>query len=131
MPHSTIFFFFFNDTATTEIYTLSLHDALPIFGSRNAILLDHLVAPLPDLLLRQPFFREPMAALDDLVGVRGDAVRGRVRADLERAADADDVARRDAEDLDVVEARVGEPLPHAQDLAEPVGRFGRHPDAAA
>src|SRR6266581_7831362 len=26
-----IFFFFFNDTATTEIYTLSLHDALPIF----------------------------------------------------------------------------------------------------
>src|SRR5256885_8171066 len=26
------FFFFFNDTATTEIYTLSLHDALPIFG---------------------------------------------------------------------------------------------------
>src|SRR5258708_24479107 len=28
----TFFFFFFNDTATTEIYTLSLHDALPIFG---------------------------------------------------------------------------------------------------
>src|SRR5689334_24054185 len=27
---SLIFFFFFNDTATTEIYTLSLHDALPI-----------------------------------------------------------------------------------------------------
>src|SRR5271167_5122321 len=27
-----IFFFFFNDTATTEIYTLSLHDALPISG---------------------------------------------------------------------------------------------------
>src|SRR3989441_11082585 len=25
------YFFFFNDTATTEIYTLSLHDALPIF----------------------------------------------------------------------------------------------------
>src|SRR2546430_12132527 len=29
------FFFFFNDTATTEIYTLSLHDALPIFVSVN------------------------------------------------------------------------------------------------
>src|SRR2546427_7915333 len=29
-PFSFIFFFF-NDTATTEIYTLSLHDALPIF----------------------------------------------------------------------------------------------------
>src|SRR2546427_2225813 len=27
-----VFFFFFNDTATTEIYTLSLHDALPISG---------------------------------------------------------------------------------------------------
>src|SRR5256886_7566758 len=27
---SAFFFFFFNDTATTEIYTLSLHDALPI-----------------------------------------------------------------------------------------------------
>src|SRR5260370_23145391 len=26
--------FFFNDTATTEIYTLSLHDALPIYASR-------------------------------------------------------------------------------------------------
>src|SRR2546430_8974263 len=28
--NSVCFFFFFNDTATTEIYTLSLHDALPI-----------------------------------------------------------------------------------------------------
>src|SRR2546430_4978211 len=28
------FFFFFNDTATTEIYTLSLHDALPISPGR-------------------------------------------------------------------------------------------------
>src|SRR2546430_56183 len=27
---SSVFFFFFNDTATTEIYTLPLHDALPI-----------------------------------------------------------------------------------------------------
>src|SRR2546426_11861367 len=27
----TLLFFFFNDTATTEIYTLSLHDALPIW----------------------------------------------------------------------------------------------------
>src|SRR6266403_4591126 len=28
--YSSLSFFFFNDTATTEIYTLSLHDALPI-----------------------------------------------------------------------------------------------------
>src|SRR3989475_9096874 len=31
MSSSISFFFFFNDTATTEIYTLSLHDALPIY----------------------------------------------------------------------------------------------------
>src|SRR3712207_8203949 len=30
-------FFFFNDTATTEIYTLSLHDALPISRTRDII----------------------------------------------------------------------------------------------
>src|SRR5438093_3181961 len=32
---SLSFFFFFNDTATTEIYTLSLHDALPICARRT------------------------------------------------------------------------------------------------
>src|SRR5260370_11099377 len=32
-----VFFFFFNDTATTEIYTLSLHDALPIYPSRPSM----------------------------------------------------------------------------------------------
>src|SRR3712207_9433292 len=31
-----VYFFFFNDTATTEIYTLSLHDALPISTARSA-----------------------------------------------------------------------------------------------
>ena len=31
-------FFFFNDTATTEIYTLSLHDALPISDKDNCTL---------------------------------------------------------------------------------------------
>src|SRR6266849_2361080 len=33
-----MFFFFFNDTATTEIYTLSLHDALPIFRQSRQLL---------------------------------------------------------------------------------------------
>src|SRR5688572_32758076 len=33
MHQSRFSFFFFNDTATTEIYTLSLHDALPIFNA--------------------------------------------------------------------------------------------------
>src|SRR5438093_11060437 len=36
--HSSLFsFFFFNDTATTEIYTLSLHDALPILAGTLAV----------------------------------------------------------------------------------------------
>src|SRR5436309_16137870 len=34
-------FFFFNDTATTEIYTLSLHDALPIFDQQHAAAIGH------------------------------------------------------------------------------------------
>src|SRR5688572_32108281 len=37
---SYTFFFFFNDTATTEIYTLSLHDALPIYSSGNVYVAD-------------------------------------------------------------------------------------------
>src|SRR2546425_8522820 len=37
-------FFFFNDTATTEIYTLSLHDALPIF---RVTVLDSYVRGMP------------------------------------------------------------------------------------
>src|SRR3712207_9442221 len=57
---SIISFFFFNDTATTEIYTLSLHDALPIYGGarqaragrpvgsgQQADLLQHRPDPLP------------------------------------------------------------------------------------
>src|SRR3989449_8594622 len=38
-------FFFFNDTATTEIYTLSLHDALPILRESS---------PPPDISGREP-----------------------------------------------------------------------------
>src|SRR3712207_8309516 len=40
-------FFFFNDTATTEIYTLSLHDALPIFPRGDGRGPLHLPALLP------------------------------------------------------------------------------------
>src|SRR3712207_8056400 len=42
------FFFFFNDTATTEIYTLSLHDALPICGDLGVR------APVVGLCLPEP-----------------------------------------------------------------------------
>src|SRR3712207_5604544 len=37
MSVNSFFFFFFNDTATTEIYTLSLHDALPIYDRLLAL----------------------------------------------------------------------------------------------
>src|SRR5256885_6423772 len=37
MHDPCLFIFFFNDTATTEIYTLSLHDALPISGTGGTI----------------------------------------------------------------------------------------------
>src|ERR1039457_4716002 len=43
---SLIFFFFFNDTATTEIYTLSLHDALPIYPHFLALFGAHRAVPL-------------------------------------------------------------------------------------
>src|SRR5690554_7681844 len=36
---STFFFFFFNDTSPTEIYTLSLHDALPIYRYDRGVVL--------------------------------------------------------------------------------------------
>src|SRR5688572_33363502 len=47
---TSIFFFFsffFNDTATTEIYTLSLHDALPIFFKNNCSKVGLLTIELP------------------------------------------------------------------------------------
>src|SRR3989442_12706655 len=47
------FFFFFNDTATTEIYTLSLHDALPI-------------SPPPPSPTNDPF--DPANKVRDLLG---------------------------------------------------------------
>src|SRR2546430_15729820 len=53
------FFFFFNDTATTEIYTLSLHDALPIWveivdalGRRLELRLSHRAGAVDDLALQ-------------------------------------------------------------------------------
>src|SRR5258708_27338985 len=37
-PRYLLFVFFFNDTATTEIYTLSLHDALPIYNALGVLI---------------------------------------------------------------------------------------------
>src|SRR3712207_7268847 len=50
-------FFFFNDTATTEIYTLSLHDALPISGLERPP-----AARAPGAKSRPPAPRRPASA---------------------------------------------------------------------
>src|SRR5258706_439226 len=56
MSSPVFFFFFFNDTATTEIYTLSLHDALPIFRYRLAVELENDVAGFHAGLFGGPAF---------------------------------------------------------------------------
>src|SRR5256885_9507906 len=65
--HHVSLFFFFNDTATTEIYTLSLHDALPI--SRDDTRLPG-VAHAVRVCLRQPERRKRRAAAAGLFRVR-------------------------------------------------------------
>src|SRR5256885_12236734 len=46
----SLFFFFFNDTATTEIYTLSLHDALPISCDCETFYVDRAVRAGADMI---------------------------------------------------------------------------------
>src|SRR5947208_16971898 len=63
MSYTTALFFFFNDTATTQIYTLSLHDALPISRvppkSKRTTSVD-LVMPVARVLVRrQPHGHAP------------------------------------------------------------------------
>src|SRR3989475_12492240 len=75
-----ITFFFFNDTATTEIYTLSLHDALPIYPSGTAPRVDagH------DLRGHELQLVHPRARGDahEQRAVRADALGARARGDL-------------------------------------------------
>src|SRR6266567_5411717 len=52
---SCVLFFFFNDTATTEIYTLSLHDALPISVRRGS---PRTALPAPSPAAPAPFRSE-------------------------------------------------------------------------
>src|SRR3712207_9366983 len=62
-------YFFFNDTATTEIYTLSLHDALPILA--EAMAADH------DLALLALWAEPAMAHAAFLSGAEGAVVLDR------------------------------------------------------
>src|SRR2546427_8504279 len=61
--HITLPFFFFNDTATTEIYTLSLHDALPTSSRASSIAQARPAGPAPTIStsssMRSPAPGEP------------------------------------------------------------------------
>src|SRR5256885_1234219 len=83
LSHS-FFFFFFNDTATTEIYTLSLHDALPIFVSPQwRVDFSGFPAVLPDDLAAAPWvfeYRPRVGEQLELAVTRPQAVAGRTLA---------------------------------------------------
>src|SRR5437660_11855416 len=68
-----LFFFFFNDPATTEIYTLSLHDALPILSAMVAAVDAEMVAGFPSGRLFLDSVEQAMA----VALVNGYAVRHR------------------------------------------------------
>src|SRR2546422_3841351 len=87
--YAMFFFFFFNDTATTEIYTLSLHDALPIYLAR----LDDLVS-------------EVQTQVRSLARQRGKAERYGEMIE-ERFGIALTLVRRELEDLDLELGRLG------------------------
>src|SRR6266545_5125045 len=104
-----LFFFFFNDTATTEIYTLSLHDALPILGAGGVVRVaprhPHRGAAVADRAQRRDDRdRVRAAALHRLLAVGlagGDVVAagrrvvpGGVRADRDRGGRGAGVLRR-------------------------------------
>src|SRR5258706_14129161 len=65
---SSFLFFFFNDTATTEIYTLSLHDALPIFQGGKLWLAGTMSRRYPiHLVLRSEEHTSELQSLTNLV----------------------------------------------------------------
>ena len=62
--------FFFNDTATTEIYTLSLHDALPIYDLlQSGSALGFGCGPL--LISKEPYTREDVLSGKLKIGIPG------------------------------------------------------------
>src|SRR2546425_9449897 len=71
-------FFFFNDTATTEIYTLSLHDALPISRALHSSQGDfHHKGAVIGAEVAGPFGGD--------ISIRGDALRGGAKSVADRS----------------------------------------------
>src|SRR5256884_9621814 len=69
LPPLVFTFFFFNDTATTEIYTLSLHDALPIYSALGRLLV--VVENYPQLKSNENFMRlqDELAGTENRIAV--------------------------------------------------------------
>src|SRR3712207_8275830 len=82
--------FFFNDTATTEIYTLSLHDALPISPEKVVEI--------------QKYAREPIS-LDATIGDDGDSQLGDFIEDSEAVVAVDAVSFRSEEHTSELQSR--------------------------
>src|SRR5256885_15009975 len=76
------YFFFFNDTATTEIYTLSLHDALPIFfGVWHSD--EHILASNSKCLAQNPIdIGDMLEHLEYQHGVEGAVAERKRRIDI-------------------------------------------------
>src|SRR5256885_10021461 len=70
--------FFFNDTATTEIYTLSLHDALPISRHRHRLCLEAEVRRARSTLRAA---REHDAAIHRMPGTHGSLTSAQERSE--------------------------------------------------
>ena len=63
-----VWFFFFNDTATTEIYTLSLHDALPIYENyKNGMFRVFIVLSIPLELVT--YFQYDLSFVNKFLGL--------------------------------------------------------------
>src|SRR5256884_5516014 len=101
-----LLFFFFNDTATTEIYTLSLHDALPIF--RPLIANDEHVAALD--VARENSLEGVFLAVED--ARRAGHPRRLHTRDLRHAPFAREAAAQDGE----MSVRIERSVPRADDL---------------
>src|SRR2546422_11685578 len=85
-----VFFFFFNDTATTEIYTLSLHDALPI----------SLILSLPLILNSADYQALLISQAQDQLGRKVEMKRAHVEVFPYVRMTLDDVVIREADGQD-------------------------------
>src|SRR2546422_11249624 len=93
------YFFFFNDTATTEIYTLSLHDALPIYIVDAEVVGEHVVVGVAGHDDRLVHVHHAVAA--------GGGVAESIVAEYEVARVEDRLRRRACAELERRERHVG------------------------